>query len=588
MIAARHGVALFIMLACAARASAQQTFPANRAIDVNPDTHLVLTFTQAPQLGRSGQIRIYDASDNRLVDMLDLGIPDGPTERSSAPAPPYLAIPYPYDEGPRRTNADTKPGTPSAGAEPPAARYQLTIIGGFTDGFHFHPVIVHDNVATIYPHNKLLEYGKTYYVQIDPDVLTLPDRSFHGIVGDSGWRFSTKSQGPNADKDRLVVSADGSGDFNTVQGAVDSIPDHPARRVTIFIRNGDYEEIVYFRNKHELTFLGEDRDKVRIHYANNETFNPHPANIGTNELPGTFPSRRAAFAADHSSGIALVNLTLQTTLAGQAEGLLMNGGRNIASRVTVIGSGDALQVNDSAYFSDVKIVGRGDTILGRGPAYFRRCDIESEHAYMWIRNPSTNHGNVFVGCRFDTTGGGSTELAREPANKGKTYPHAEAVLIDATLSGISPAGWGEVAGDASQIHFWEYNSRNADGTPLGTRARNPISRQLDKQRDAAIIASYRDPAFVLGGWQPAMAPLILAQPVAATVLAGGAATFEVRVAAVPDASYQWFKNGQPIAGAREARLTIKHASDSDAGAYGVRVDNASGSAASAVAQLIVR
>ncbi|HMC48747.1 MAG TPA: pectinesterase family protein [Caballeronia sp.] len=587
MIVARYRYTLFIMLACAAQASAQQALPANGASGVNPDTHLVLTFAQAPQLGRSGQIRIYDAADKRLVDTLDLGIPDGPTERTTAPAPPYLAIPYPYGEGPRRSNADTKPGTPSAGAEPVPGHYQLTIIGGFTDGFHFHPVIVHDKSATIYPHNNLLEYGKTYYVQIDPNVLTLPDHSFHGIAGDGGWRFSTKSQRPSTDKDRLVVSADGSGDFNTVQGAVDFAPDHPANRLTIFIRNGDYEEIVYFRNKHDLTFLGEDRDKVRIHYANNETFNPHPANIGTNELPGTFPSRRAAFAVDHSSGIALVNLTLQTTLAGQAEGLLMNGGRNIASHVTVIGSGDALQVNDSVYFSDVKIVGRGDTILGRGPAYFRRCEIESEHAYMWIRNPSTNHGNVFVGCRFDTSGGATTEFAREPANKGMTYPHAEAVLIDATLSGISPAGWGEVSGDASQVHFWEYNSRNADGTPLDARGRNPISRQLDPQRDAATIASYRDPAFVLDGWQPSMAPLILKQPTAATVSAGTAATLQVSAAAVPDASYQWFKNGKPIADARTASLSIQSVAPSDAGAYSVRVDNASGGATSTAAQLVV-
>lgn len=583
----RYGAALSAMLACAVQASAQQAFPAQGASDVNPDTHLVLTFAQAPQLGHAGQVRIYDAADNRLVDTLDLSIPDGPTERTKAPAPPYLATPYPYEEGPRHTNADTKPGTPSAGAEPVPGRYQLTIIGGFTDGFHFHPVIVHGKVATIYPHNNLLEYGKTYYVQIDPEVLTLPDRSFHGIVGDSDWRFSTKPHGPSADKDRLVVSADGSGDFNTVQGAVDFTPDHPARRMTIFIRNGDYEEIVYFRNKHDLTFLGEDRDKVRVHYANNEVFNPHPANIGTNELPGTFPSRRAAFTADHSSGIELVNLTLQTTLAGQAEGLLLNGGRNIVSHTTVIGSGDALQVNDSAYFTDVKIVGRADTILGRGPAYFRRCELQSELAYMWIRNPSTNHGNVFVGCRFDTIGGGVTEFNRSPANKGQTYPHAEAVLLDSTLNGISPAGWGAYAGDASQVRFWEYNSRNANGKPLDTHGRNPISRQLDKQRDAAAIASYRDPAFVLGGWQPAMAPQILTQPKAATVPAGGTVTLQVSAAAVPDASYQWLKNGKPIAGARKASLTIRPAALSDAGAYSVEVDNASGSVTSAAAQLTV-
>ncbi|MBN1997236.1 hypothetical protein JW935_06780, partial [candidate division KSB1 bacterium] len=35
--------------------------------------------------------------------------------------------------------------------------------------------------------------------------------------------------------------------------------------------------------------LGEDRDKVVVCYANNEVFNPHPANIVTNERPGTFP-----------------------------------------------------------------------------------------------------------------------------------------------------------------------------------------------------------------------------------------------------------------------------------------------------------
>ena len=68
----------------------------------------------------------------------------------------------------------------------------MTIIGGFTDGFHFYPVIIRDNTATIYLHNNLLEYGKTYYVQIDPGVLTLQDGSFKGIAGTNGWRFTTR------------------------------------------------------------------------------------------------------------------------------------------------------------------------------------------------------------------------------------------------------------------------------------------------------------------------------------------------------------------------------------------------------------
>ena len=492
---------LLAALAAAVPASAGTIMsPASGARQVNPDTHLVLRFDQPPVLGTSGRIRIYDAATDRLVDTLDMSIPAGPAERTKLPAAPYLSTPYAYQDGPRPTNANTKAGTPSAGAEAGGDNYQLTIIGGFTDGFHFHPVIVRDNTATIYPHNNLLDYGKRYYVQIDAGVIA----GFKGIDGKQGWRFSTKPKPPRTDAERIVVSADGKGDFNTVQGAVDFVPDHSARRTTIYVRNGDYEEIVYFRNKSNLTIQGEQRDKVRIHYANNEVFNPHPPNISTNEQPGTFPSRRAAFAADNVKGVHLRDLTLETTLQGQAEGLLITGEENIVSEVTVIGSGDALQVNGSTYLPDVKVIGGGDTILGRGPAFFERCDIQSVHAFMWIRNPATNHGNVFVDCRFTTLGGGQAELARLPANKGRNYPYAEAVLINATLNGIPPAGWGAIDGDASNVRFWEYNSRNDDGTPVDVSQRHPASRQLDKVKDAETIANYRKPSFILNGWQPSL------------------------------------------------------------------------------------
>ena len=166
-------------------------FPADKARNVNPDTHLVLTFPTAPVLGKSGQIRIYDAADNKLVDTLDLSIPPGPTagaqvrlrhtHRRHTSTPPRI-----------RQMPTRRPGTPSGVAVPTSRDYQLTIIGGFTDGFHFYPVIIHDNVATIYPHNNLLKYNKTYYVQIDPGVLTLADGSFKGIGGTAGWTFTTK------------------------------------------------------------------------------------------------------------------------------------------------------------------------------------------------------------------------------------------------------------------------------------------------------------------------------------------------------------------------------------------------------------
>ena len=80
------------------------------------------------------------------------------------------------------------------------------------------------------------------------------------------------------------------------------------------------------------------------------------------------------------------------------------GERNIISHMTVVGSGDALQVNGSVYITDSLIVGDGDTILGRGPAFFNRCELQSGGVFMWIRNTSANHGNVFLNCTFRKRG----------------------------------------------------------------------------------------------------------------------------------------------------------------------------------------
>jgi pectinesterase len=555
-------------------------FPRHNATNVNPDTQLKLIFPEEPVLGDRGQIRIYDAANDRLIDVLDLSISPGPTTPTPSPDAIYTLVPYRYLSGPF-TNANTRAGTPSGAALPTPDTYQLTIIGGFTDAFHFYPVIIHDNTATLYPHNNLLKYDRTYYVQIDPDVLTLKDGGFDGIAGKNGWRFTTKKTPPSSKSGRLVVSADGTEDFNTVQGAIDSIPDSIPNRITVFIRNGTYEEIVYFRNKTNITLLGEDRDGVVVCYANNEILNPHPLNIKTNEVPGTFPSRRAAFAADNSKGIHLVNLTVKNLSYGQAEGLLLNGAEFIASHVDIIGSGDALQSNGFAYYTDCRIVGDGDTILGRGPAFFNRCELNSYGPYMWIRNTSANHGNVFVNCLFKTRGDRDTVLARSPTNGGKNYPYSEAVLIECALSGIDPAGWGEIGGDVTNIRYWEYNSTNAgDGKPADTSRRHPASRQLTMETDAAVIADYRNPAYVLGNWHPKMSPLILSQPESLTAKPGQTAIFHIKVAAVPEPGYQWFHNGEAIPNATTSSFILENTSVSDEGAYTVRIRNDSGSTTS--------
>jgi pectinesterase len=498
LLSAWHGLAEAPGVGC---------FPANKAKVVNPDTHLVLTFFSAPTLGKSGQIRVYDAADHSLVDTLDLSIPAGPdpTHRV-APVAAQAIDPTPA------TPTTTTPAVKTTPAD--LHNYQLTTIGGLAD-FHFYPVIIHGNVATIYLHNNVLRYHHKYIVQIDQGVVTPAEGVFAGFSGNTAWTFTTRAAPPAANATRVVVAADGSGDFNTIQGAVDFVPaDHP-HRVTISIKNGTYEEIVFFRDKANITFRGEDRDKVQVGYGNNSAFNP--------PMPG--PSRRCAFSAYNSTGIELTNFSISNYYYGQAEGLLISGSKNIVSQMNIKGSGDALNLRGSVYLTDSRIIGDGDTILGVGPAFFNHCEIQSIGPFMWIRNTEANHGNVFVNCTliarerpaptqtaaFMSQGGSPARpaiaavFARLPNNHGLNYPYAEAVLINCHLKGIPPIGWGPIEDDTSHLHLWEFNSTDIDGQPVDTTQRHAASKQLVMPRDAQIVAEYNNPAFVLDGWTPALA-----------------------------------------------------------------------------------
>src|SRR4051812_282334 len=130
--------AVCLLLACCRAAEASKSteereaqltiFPPNKATNVNPDTHLVLTFPSAPKIGTSGQIRIYDSADKRLVDTLDLSIPTSPNPSGRAPQarPGSTTAPKPADPNDKTV-------------------YQVNMVGGVD--FHFFPIIVRGNTA---------------------------------------------------------------------------------------------------------------------------------------------------------------------------------------------------------------------------------------------------------------------------------------------------------------------------------------------------------------------------------------------------------------------------------------------------------
>jgi hypothetical protein len=569
--------------------SATAETPTSGASTQNPDTRLTITFNQAIAVGVSGKINIYNAaSPGTPVDTIDLlgGTTLMNTLRASSTIS-TLALPV-----------------------------QNKTIGGLSN-FNYYPVTIAGNTATLYLRNGVLAYGQSYYVTIDPGAFTdASGLGFAGLAGSSAWTFATKASGPAVGSTVLTVAPDSSANFSTVQAALDFIPSGNTTPTTIYINPGTYFEEIYFTGKHAITFLGASRTGTVIVYPNNNTFN---------NTSGTY--HRMTLQADHVNNVVFTDLTVQNSTAhggSQAEALLLNGtltSQAIITRVNLLSFQDTLQINGQAYISDSHISGDVDFMWGNGPNFFVNCELTaltSSGYYTQIRNPSTNHGNVYLNCTLDAASGVTgSYLGRIDPTPGTGFPFSEVVYLNCvmgTVSGgtyatnINPVGWllnntpDQTAASAPNVHFWEYNSQYTDGTPLSVTSRIGASQQLSVP---ATIANYSTPSYVLGNglgatpWIPALAPILLIAPAPATVPQGQKAVFTTLAAGVPDPSYQWSLNsavladgvqsdGSIVSGSATATLTIQNVTAGEAGAsVTVVASNLNGAAPSSAVTLTV-
>ncbi|RYY14450.1 MAG: hypothetical protein EOO36_14245, partial [Cytophagaceae bacterium] len=96
-----------------------------------------------------------------------------------------------------------------------------------------------------------------------------------GLLANPGWARAQKS--------RLVVAADGSGDYRTVQQALDAVPTGQTQPTTIFIKRGVYKEkLTLAAGQNFVRLLGEDAATTVLtydDYAQKQT--PKGQNIGT-------------------------------------------------------------------------------------------------------------------------------------------------------------------------------------------------------------------------------------------------------------------------------------------------------------------
>ena len=170
-----------------------------------------------------------------------------------------------------------------------------------------------------------------------------------------------------------VVAADGSGQYTTVQEAINAAPQNTTldRPWIIYIKAGSYREVVYVqREKRFVKLVGEDPARTTI------TYNLHANMVGSDGKPiGTFRTPTVQIDADDFSA---ENLTFENTAGpvGQALAVRVDGDRVVFRNCRFLGWQDTVFLNRGRhYFIDSYIAGHVDFIFGGATAYFDRCDI---------------------------------------------------------------------------------------------------------------------------------------------------------------------------------------------------------------------
>jgi len=514
--------------------------PANGATGICYDTPLTITFNSPPKVGTSGKIYIYDTTNSATpIDTLDMGL--------------NVNMPNVINAQPRTIGGDT-----------------------FTN----YPVIITGNTAVIYPHLDLLTSNQTYYVMIDGGAFTdASGASFTGISANNLWQFTTKPGGP-ADPASVVVAADGSGDFVTVQGAIDGVASGNSTLTTINIRDGFYREIVDIHSKNSLVLRGQSRVGTIIGYANN------------NALNGSTHSRMAVKV--NANDVAFDNLTITNMTPqdlSQAEALMIESGaaRIVVNNCNVDSYQDTILANIStskAYFYNSLVQGDVDFIWGGGNLFFTNCEIRylirAANAAALGPNPSPNqtsdissNGFSFVNCALTTLAGANPN---DTVGRTRSITNGNTALINCFIS-TNIGGWSADASVTANFRNWYYGCTNDFGAPV------TLSNGIALSSGDPNLTLAGNATAWLYGWVPSLSPNITSEPLTRLAAGGQAVSFGVSATGIPDPTYQWFKNGTNILGATSATLNISSAHRSDGGGYYVVVSNSSGSVTSLVANL---
>lgn len=303
----------------------------------------------------------------------------------------------------------------------------------------------------------------------------------------------------------LYVAADGTGDYYSIQRAIDVALDTGA---VISIAPGNYREVLTIDKAHiHLRSPYTDASKTVVVFDKSAGTAGGTTKSATVNIPGDdFTAENLTFQNDFNAHHP------QVPVGSQALAVNVTGDRAVFRNMRLLGNQDTLYAatrkctpgtacpTSRQYFSHCFIEGNVDFIFGDSKAVFDHCEIRSNaHNGGYITAQSKisaeqDSGYVFNHCKLTADPGVERVWLGRPWR-----PYAKVIFLNTEMGAhIEPGGWREWhPGETKSLETAYYAEYNSTGPGAHPGERDPHTRMLT----AAQAADYEISRF-FNEWVP--------------------------------------------------------------------------------------
>lgn len=281
----------------------------------------------------------------------------------------------------------------------------------------------------------------------------------------------------------IVVAKDGTGDFRTVQAAINAVPDYRKQRTVIRIKKGIYQEkVIIPPSKQLVSLIGDDASTTVITFG---AYAKQPSPLFPQETLGTSGSATVYCAADdlYVENLTICNAAGEGKQIGQAVAAHVSGDRVVFRYCRFLGNQDTLftyEEESRQFYDHCYIEGTTDFIFGWAIGVFSQCRLHSKKN-SYITAASTPQGQssgyTFLGCTL------TADPLVDEVYLGRPWrPYAQTIFIGCRLGGhIRPEGWHNWKKTSNEATAW-YAEFNNSGEGSDTSRRVAWAHILTQQQ----------------------------------------------------------------------------------------------------------